>query len=145
MANPTGPLISQVAVSQAKGRISWNCFDTQGVKSSSIQIDGKAAANVYGPYKASSGVNFSAPLSSMAAGPHTYTITATDGAGNVSTLTGSFTWGSSRRPKCPGLRRRLCVSICPTPPSSIGSTILAGWWNDTADSGRAVSQEDRYL
>ncbi len=95
LANPTGPLISQVAVSQAKAFISWNCFDAQGVKSSSIQIDGKAAANVYGPYKASSGVNFSATLSSMAAGTHTYTITATDGAGNVSTLTGSFTWGSS--------------------------------------------------
>jgi hypothetical protein len=95
LANPTGPVISQVGISQAKGRISWNAYDPQGVTSSSIQIDGVSAANVSGPYKASSGVNFSAPVGTLTAGPHSYKITAIDGSGNVSTLTGSFTWGAA--------------------------------------------------
>jgi hypothetical protein len=95
LQNQTGPTISQVAVSQTKGRISWNAFDTQGVASSTIQIDGATVANVSGPYAASSGVNFSAPLGSLTAGTHAYKITATDAAGDVSTLSGSFVWGSA--------------------------------------------------
>ena len=66
-------------------------LDPDGVASSSVAIDGTAASTVGGPYTASSGVNFSAPLPSLAAGDHTYTITAVDKAGNVSTLTGNFT------------------------------------------------------
>ena len=86
-----GPTIGQVVVSETKGRITWNALDSDGVASSSVAIDGTAASSVNGPYVASSGVNFSAPLPTLAAGPHSYTITATDRAGNPSTLTGNFT------------------------------------------------------
>ena len=95
LANPTGPVISQVVISQTKGRISWNAYDPQGTKSSSILIDGATVANVSGPYKASSGVNFSAPVGTLTAGTHSYKITAIDGSGNVSTLSGSFTWSAT--------------------------------------------------
>ena len=67
-------------MAQAKGRISWNAFDAQGVKSSTLAIDGVSVSNVGGPYTASSGVNFSAPLGTLAAGSHSYKITATDGS-----------------------------------------------------------------
>ncbi len=40
-------------------------------------------------------MNFSAPLGSLAAGDHTYKITATDRAGNTATLNGSFTLDAS--------------------------------------------------
>jgi hypothetical protein len=83
-----------VVVAQARARISWNAYDSQGVKSSALQIDG-TSVSVGGPYTASSGVNFSAALGSLATGTHTYKITATDSAGNVSTLNGSFTWGAA--------------------------------------------------
>ncbi len=97
LSNPisNGPLISQVVASQTKGRISWNAFDTQGVKSSTLAIDGASVSNVGGPYTASSGVNFSAPVGTLAAGTHSYDITATDGAGNVSTLHGTFAWNTA--------------------------------------------------
>ncbi len=87
----SGPTIGQVAVSQTKGRISWNAVDPDGVASSSLVIDGTAVANVAGPFKAGSGVNFSAPLGSLAAGDHAYAITATDKSGNKSTIQGNFT------------------------------------------------------
>ncbi len=91
----SGPTISQVAVSQTKARISWNVFSANGVASATVAIDGKTASSIGGPYAASSGVNYSAPLGSLAAGSHTYTITATDKAGNVSTATATFTLTSS--------------------------------------------------
>jgi hypothetical protein len=87
----TGPTISQATVSQAKGKISWNAVDSDGVAGSTLQIDGKAVSNVGGPYTAASGVNFSASYGALAAGNHTYTITATDKLGNSSQYTGSFT------------------------------------------------------
>ena len=86
-----GPTIGSVAVSQAKGRISWNAADPDGVASSTLKIDGATISNIGGPYAAASGVNFSAPYGSLAAGNHSYTITATDKAGNVSTLSGVCT------------------------------------------------------
>ncbi len=91
----SGPTIGQVVVSQAKGRITWNAADTDGVKSCTLKIDGTLESNVGGPYIAASGVNFSATLGSLAAGNHTYTITATDRAGNVSSFSGSFTLSAS--------------------------------------------------
>ncbi len=92
MVAPTnsGPTIRQVAVSQAKGRISWNAVDPDGVASSTLKIDGKTVSNVSGPYAATSGVNFSAAYGALAVGDHTYTITATDKRGNVSSSSGSF-------------------------------------------------------
>ena len=84
------PTIGLVAVSQSKGKISWNVLDPDGVAGSTITIDGKSASNVSGPFTASSGVNYSAPLGSLSAGDHSYTITATDKLGNVGTFTGTF-------------------------------------------------------
>ena len=48
-------------------------------------------SNIAGPFSAPSGVNFSASISSLTSGSHTYKITATDRAGNQSTTDGSFT------------------------------------------------------
>ncbi len=87
----SGPTIGQVVVSQTRGRISWNAVDTDGVTGATLVIDGTAVSNIAGPYTAASGVNFSASISSLASGDHTYTITATDGLGNASTVSGSFT------------------------------------------------------
>ena len=71
--------------------MSWNTTDPDGVASSSIKIDDTTYAG-NGPWTdATSGVNFTRPISSLAAGVHNYTITAVDKAGNSSTLTGSFT------------------------------------------------------
>ena len=92
-ANP-GPMISGVAVSQTKGKISWNAVDADGVASSTLKIDG-TPVKVGGPNAAASGVNFSASYGSLAAGSHSYTITATDKAGHESTSTGSFTLSTS--------------------------------------------------
>ena len=71
-----GPAISGVVVSESKARISWNALDPSGVQSSTLSIDGLPVSNVSGPFTAASGVNFSAPLDSLLAGPHTYSITA---------------------------------------------------------------------
>ena len=56
-----GPTIGQVVVSQAKGRISWNAVDPDGVAGSTLSIDGKPVSNVAGPFAAASGVNFRRP------------------------------------------------------------------------------------
>jgi hypothetical protein len=74
--------------------VSWNVADADGVKTSSVRIDGVAASAIYGPYAAASGVNYSGKFAVFSAGTHSYVITATDKAGNVSTFSGSFTVGS---------------------------------------------------
>ena len=86
-----GPTIGQVATSQSKGKISWNAADPDGVRSSTIAIDGKPVSSIAGPFAAATGVNFSAPLGSLAAGVHTYTITAVDKAGHSSSVSENFT------------------------------------------------------
>jgi hypothetical protein len=86
-----GPTISQVVASEAKARISWNAFDTSGVTGNALSIDGNAVSNISGPFSAASGVNFSAPLDSLAAGLHTYAITSFDGLGSQRTASGTFT------------------------------------------------------
>lgn len=86
-----GPTIGSVAVSESRARMSWNAIDTHGVNSSMLSIDGTQVSGVIGPFTAASGVNFSAPLDSLEAGLHTYTITAFDGIGSKSTLSGTIT------------------------------------------------------
>jgi hypothetical protein len=88
-----GPTIS-VVVSQADDTITWNAYDINGVKSSSIIIDGKKVTT-HGPTTAKSGVNYYASFDTLSVGKHTYKITATDNAGNVSTKTGTFTMSDS--------------------------------------------------
>ncbi|MCG2682221.1 MAG: S1 family peptidase, partial [Planctomycetales bacterium] len=89
-ATGTGPTISRVAVSQAKGFMSWNTLDPDGVASASIVIDGVNYNGNPSPESPSS-VNFWKLIGNLSAGPHNYTITAVDKAGNSSQLTGSFT------------------------------------------------------
>ncbi len=85
-----GPTIGGVATSSAKKMISWNAVDSNGVAATSIKIDGTTVLKVNGPYTASSGVNFSASYGALPAGNHSYSIVATDKAGNASTLQGTF-------------------------------------------------------
>jgi large repetitive protein len=87
-----GPTISGVMASETTGLITWNALALSGVASSSLTIDG-AAATVYGPYGASSGVNYAGECGTPSPGTHTYVITATDTAGNVSQYTGTFAPG----------------------------------------------------
>jgi hypothetical protein len=89
VSNP-GPTIGGVVVVTAQGLMTWNAQDSDGVASSSLTVDG-TAAKIYGPYTAASGVNYSGVFGALATGTHNYTITATDGLGNVSTSNGSFT------------------------------------------------------
>ncbi|MBN1394651.1 MAG: trypsin-like serine protease, partial [Pirellulales bacterium] len=70
-----GPAISLFAVSEKLGFMSWNAFDPDGLKSSSITIDG-VLYSAKGPWAANSGVNYTKPLAGLAAGPHDYTIVA---------------------------------------------------------------------
>jgi large repetitive protein len=86
-----GPTLSQVSVSASKARISWNALDTTGVTGSTLSIDGQFVSNIAGPFPAASGVNFSAPLDSLLAGTHTYSITGFDGLGSQATTSGTFT------------------------------------------------------
>jgi hypothetical protein len=86
----SGPTISGVAIPTAKKSITWNAADSEGVASCSLKIDGKNVKKVYGPYAASSGVNYSGVFGSLSAGRHTYVIAATDKKGHASSLTGSF-------------------------------------------------------
>ena len=90
-----GPAISQVAFNFASGLMSWNEADpTKGVGGGQLSIDGTTLpkSSIYGPYTATSGVNYVGVFGTLTAGStHTYVITATDKLGNTSTLSGSFT------------------------------------------------------
>ena len=84
-----GPTISQVAVSVAKGLLTWNACDSDGVGTVSVTIDG-IAKKVLGPYKATSGYNYQGVFSKLVSGSHAYVIKAVDGAGNASQYSGTF-------------------------------------------------------
>lgn len=86
-----GPTVGSVAISEARARISWNAVDASGVTATTISIDGSPVTGVLGPFAAASGVNFSAPLDSLNAGTHTYSITAFNGLGGATTIADSFT------------------------------------------------------
>jgi large repetitive protein len=86
-----GPTISLVTVSESRARISWNALDSKGVTGSTLSIDGNPVSSIAGPFTAVSGVNFSAPLDSLLAGMHSYSIAAFDGIGSTGTVVGTFT------------------------------------------------------
>jgi hypothetical protein len=86
----SGPTIGGIVVSMAKNVITWNAVDSDGVAGASLKIDGVDISQVHGPYKATSGVNFSGAIGGLSAGTHTYLITATDKTGHSSTYSGSF-------------------------------------------------------
>ena len=60
-----------------------------------LTVDGASVSQVNGPYTAASGVNFSGEFGTLAAGNHSYVITAMDKLGNSSTLSGKFTVAAS--------------------------------------------------
>ena len=86
----SGPTIGGVTIVTASNVMTWNAQDPDGVASASLTVDGANVSKVYGPYTASSGVNFGADYGTLAAGTHNYVITATDKAGHSSTSIGSF-------------------------------------------------------
>ena len=83
------PTISQVAVSVAKGLITWNADDSDGVQTVSVTIDG-VAKKILCPFKSSSGFNYEGVFSGLAAGNHTFIIRAVDTVGNASQYSGTF-------------------------------------------------------
>ncbi|MEN6448893.1 MAG: hypothetical protein ABFC96_00240 [Thermoguttaceae bacterium] len=85
-----GPTISSVVVLPAQGLMTWNVQDPGTVVSSTLTVDGSPIVNVFGPFAASPGVNFSGFFGNLAAGTHRYSISATDNLNNSSQLTGSF-------------------------------------------------------
>ena len=88
----SGPTIGSVAVSLAKGFLSWNAIDAAGVAGGQVSIDGQTLAQsaIYGPYAAAAGVNFAGMFGTLSAGVHSYLITATDLLGNTSTQSGTI-------------------------------------------------------
>lgn len=85
-----GPSIGQIAQSTAEGILTWNTADADGIRSASITLDGNAITNIWGPFTAASGVNYAAVIGKPSIGTHSYVITSTDNAGNVSRYTGTF-------------------------------------------------------
>jgi len=88
VTNP-GPAIGKVAVSIAKGLLTWNAVDSDGIASVSVTIDG-IARKIRGPYKAASGFNYQGVFGVLASGSHSYIIRATDAVGNPSQYSGTF-------------------------------------------------------
>ncbi len=64
VTNP-GPTISQVAVAAARGLITWNTYDPDGIQTVSVTIDG-IARKILGAYKAASGFNYQAAFAALA-------------------------------------------------------------------------------
>jgi hypothetical protein len=87
-----GPTISSVVVasSAATPAITWNVADSAGIQSATITVDGANLA-VSAPSGTSVNANYTGVLGALAAGSHTYVITATDANGVSTTLTGTFT------------------------------------------------------
>jgi hypothetical protein len=89
--NVTGPTISGVVVAAAQGLMTWNVLDSGGVANASFTVDGKSVSMIYGPYAATSGVNYAGAFgTTLSAGIHNYIITATDEAGRSSQSKGTF-------------------------------------------------------
>lgn len=63
--------------------LTFNAADPDGVAGGTLLLDGKSVASIYGPYVATSGANFAVFLGTQSAGTHSYTIVATDKAGNL--------------------------------------------------------------
>ena len=132
-------MISQVVVSQAKGKISWNVFDPNGIAGSTLQIDGVAVANVTGPFTAASGVNFSAALGSLAVGSHTYRITATDTLGRQSAVLANFNLTAATTAAAGATQNSVFSSIAD---SAVANSAKVAWMFDLgglADGTSSIS------
>ena len=88
-----GPAISQVAFNFGAGFMSWNEADPAGVTGAALSIDGNPTSNcpIYGPYAGSAGVTYAGGFGeTLAAGAHTFVITATENGGIQSQYTGTM-------------------------------------------------------
>jgi hypothetical protein len=141
----SGPVIGGVYVLSASGMMSWNAVDADGVAGATLTVDGTNVSQVNGPYAAASGVNFSGLFGTLAAGNHTYVITATDKLGNASTSSGQFTVAASSAAKSLA-RSAVMQSVAAGPASSakldwlydVASPLSGGDGNTSGDATDAV-------
>ena len=86
----TGPRDGTLTTNESLA-ITFNAFDPDGVAGATLQVDGNNFTPVGGPYAAASGSNFGALIGNLA-GPHKYSIVATDKPGNPTSpaYTGTF-------------------------------------------------------
>ena len=106
-ATQPGPTIGSVVVALTNNPpvITWSVADADGISATSITIDGKNPAPVFGPYGTKYAADYGSALGALAAGSHTYVIHATNAAGvPVSTqLTGSFTVAAATTVQAPSI------------------------------------------
>jgi hypothetical protein len=90
------PLISGIvmAPSEATPVITWNVTDSVGIQSTTIAVDATTLP-IEGPYGSSTNANYAGLLSALAAGDHTYLITATGANGVSTTSNGVFSVASA--------------------------------------------------
>ena len=84
------PVISNIIVSGPSDTMTWNVADSPGVASSTLRSTAIRWRSPV-PSGTPTTADFSASLGLLNAGPHSFTITATDTLANVSTLTATFT------------------------------------------------------
>jgi hypothetical protein len=98
------PTISSIVVGEAtprdgvlssneSGVLTWATTSSSTIASTSVSltIDGKMVGAVYGPYGPNSGSYYYAGVfNPLTAGTHNYTIRATDGSAQTTTVTGTF-------------------------------------------------------
>ena len=132
-SSSSGPTISGVAVLTDSSLITWNALDSDGVASTSLKVDGVAASKIYGPYAANSGVNFSGTFGTLAAGSHSYEITATDKAGHISTLDGTFNMPSGSR-SLAGSRSLSSNAVLGALAMNTSTSAKVDWLYDDTDS-----------
>jgi hypothetical protein len=81
-----GPTVKSVAVSIAKGVLTWNATSPNGMSGVALTVDNKPVSKI-GAFTAG---NYSAAIGLPAIGTHKYVITATDKNGKKVTFSGSF-------------------------------------------------------
>lgn len=86
----TAPTIAGVVVVPSQGVITWNAAAASGMARVGLTVDGVTVTKLYGPYAAATGANYSGLFGKLAAGDHSYVITATDIAGKTTQLPGTF-------------------------------------------------------
>ncbi len=98
-AAASGPTISSVqfALSGNPPVVTWAAADPNGLGAMTLQVDGKTMTTIYGPYGTKTAADYAGALGTLAAGTHTFVITATNTAGTpvTSTYSGSFTVSAS--------------------------------------------------
>jgi hypothetical protein len=102
MAAAGGPAFSGVLVAEASAprdgvlttseylAVYWNLLDADGIAGTTLKIDGQAISLIYASAATNGGTDYIGSIGALAAGSHSYALTATDKLGNVSQYNGSF-------------------------------------------------------